>query len=91
LASLAFYRVPELFLGSHACDGGVDTWVLGCIMAELLAGMGGIPFFFHESEADVFWCIVFCESEPKQVVSLRERYARDTSACNRSSLTAGSP
>lgn len=93
LASPAFYRAPELFLGSHACDGGVDTWALGCVMAELLAGTGGVPFFFRESDADVFQCILRAvgargvvewsgfervAASPEQAASLRERYAGDT-------------
>jgi cell division cycle 2-like len=93
LASAAFYRAPELFLGSRAYDGGVDTWALGCVMAELLAGAGGVPFFFRESEGDVFRCILrvvgargvvewsgfeHVAASPEQAASLRERYAGDT-------------
>jgi cell division cycle 2-like protein len=44
LASSSPYRAPELFLGSKDYDGRVDTWSLGCIMAELVAG-NGVPFF----------------------------------------------
>ncbi|TVU03806.1 hypothetical protein EJB05_50654, partial [Eragrostis curvula] len=40
LASSAAYRAPELLLGSSRYDGRVDTWGLGCVMAELLAGTG---------------------------------------------------
>jgi len=43
LASASPYRAPELFLGSKDYDGRVDTWSLGCIMAELVAG-NGVPF-----------------------------------------------
>ncbi|CAN6360761.1 unnamed protein product [Urochloa humidicola] len=32
------YRAPELLLGSTEYDDGVDTWAIGCIVAELLAG-----------------------------------------------------
>ncbi|CAN6347539.1 unnamed protein product [Urochloa humidicola] len=32
------YRAPELLLGSTDYDAGVDTWAIGCIVAELLAG-----------------------------------------------------
>ncbi|CAN6362957.1 unnamed protein product [Urochloa humidicola] len=45
LASPSPYRAPELFLGSEDYDGRVDTWGLGCIMAELLAAGGGAPLF----------------------------------------------
>ncbi|XP_066310782.1 putative cyclin-dependent kinase F-2 [Miscanthus floridulus] len=44
LASASPYRAPDLFLGSKDYDGRVDTWSLGCIMAELVAG-NGVPFF----------------------------------------------
>ncbi|CAL4956174.1 unnamed protein product [Urochloa decumbens] len=53
LASPGPYRAPELFLGSKDYDGRVDTWALGCIMAELLAGAGGAPFFGGETDAEV--------------------------------------
>ncbi|OEL27435.1 putative cyclin-dependent kinase F-2 [Dichanthelium oligosanthes] len=32
------YRAPELLLGSTDYDALIDTWAIGCIMAELLAG-----------------------------------------------------
>jgi cell division cycle 2-like protein len=44
-----WYRAPELILGSRDYDAGVDTWALGCIMAELLAGA---PLFPGRSEMD---------------------------------------
>ncbi|XP_004975200.2 putative cyclin-dependent kinase F-2 [Setaria italica] len=52
LASASPYRAPELFLGSEDYNERVDTWGLGCIMAELVAGAGG-PFF-GKSYAEVF-------------------------------------
>lgn len=48
LATL-WYRAPEMILGSGDYDAGVDTWALGCIMAELLAGA---PLFPGRSEMD---------------------------------------
>ncbi|KAL6637110.1 hypothetical protein ACP70R_024682 [Stipagrostis hirtigluma subsp. patula] len=48
LAASSPYRAPELFLGSKDYDGRIDTWGLGCIMAELLAG-AGVPFFGEPS------------------------------------------
>ncbi|KQJ86841.1 putative cyclin-dependent kinase F-2 [Brachypodium distachyon] len=45
-----WYRAPELLLGSRDYDAGVDTWALGCIMAELLSG--GAPLFPGRSEMD---------------------------------------
>jgi cell division cycle 2-like len=53
LASPAPYRAPELFLFSNDYDGRVDTWGLGCIMAELLAGTGE-PFFGGKLDIEVF-------------------------------------
>ncbi|CAN6272661.1 unnamed protein product [Urochloa humidicola] len=47
------YRAPELFLGSTDYDGRVDSWGLGCIMAELLVGTGSSPFFRGKTEDDV--------------------------------------
>ncbi|KAJ1277022.1 hypothetical protein BS78_05G262300 [Paspalum vaginatum] len=44
-----WYRAPELILGSRDYDAGVDTWALGCVMAELLAGA---PLFPGRSEMD---------------------------------------
>ncbi|CAN6328945.1 unnamed protein product [Urochloa humidicola] len=44
-----WYRAPEVILGSRDYDAGVDTWALGCIMAELLAGA---PLFPGRSEMD---------------------------------------
>ncbi|KAK1692900.1 hypothetical protein QYE76_009597 [Lolium multiflorum] len=44
-----WYRAPELLLGSREYDAGVDTWALGCIMAELLAGA---PLFPGRTEMD---------------------------------------
>lgn len=38
-----WYRAPELLLGSREYDAGVDTWALGCVMAELLAGAPLLP------------------------------------------------
>ncbi|OEL26059.1 putative cyclin-dependent kinase F-2 [Dichanthelium oligosanthes] len=52
LATSDPYRAPELFLGSTDYDGRIDTWGLGCIMAELLFGTGG-AFFEGKTEGDV--------------------------------------
>ena len=53
LASPSPYRAPEIFLGSQDYDDRVDTWGLGCIMAELIAGSGE-PFFGADLDAKVF-------------------------------------
>lgn len=44
-----WYRAPELILGSREYDARIDTWALGCIMAELLTGE---PLFPGRSEMD---------------------------------------
>jgi len=38
-----WYRAPELILGSHAYDGTVDVFAVGCIMAELYLGRPIFP------------------------------------------------
>ena len=43
------YSAPELLLRSRVYDERVDTWGLGCIMAELLSGTGK-PTFSGESD-----------------------------------------
>ncbi|XP_034593080.1 putative cyclin-dependent kinase F-2 [Setaria viridis] len=53
LATSDAYRAPELFLRSADYDGRVDTWGIGCIMAELLAGTGA-AFFEGKTAEDVF-------------------------------------
>ena len=34
-----WYRAPEILLGSMKYTKGVDMWSLGCILAEMIAGM----------------------------------------------------
>jgi len=53
LAASSPYRAPELFLGSKDYDGRVDTWSLGCIMAELVVG-DGVSFFGGTQDGEVF-------------------------------------
>ncbi|CAO2041563.1 unnamed protein product [Urochloa humidicola] len=53
LASASPYRAPEVFLGARDYGAGVDTWALGCIMAELLAGECR-PFFGADEGATAF-------------------------------------
>ncbi|KAM3226180.1 hypothetical protein ACQJBY_058698 [Aegilops geniculata] len=44
------YSAPELLLHSREYDDRVDTWGLGCIMADLLSGTGASTF---DGESDV--------------------------------------
>ena len=34
-----WYRSPEILLGSRKYTCGVDMWSLGCIIAEMIAGI----------------------------------------------------
>lgn len=42
-----WYRAPEILLGCDAYGTGVDTWSIGCIVAELLYGR---PLFTGDTE-----------------------------------------
>ena len=44
-----FYRAPELLHGSKSYTCSVDTWSVGCVMAELILG---IPIFMGENTQD---------------------------------------
>jgi serine/threonine protein kinase len=50
-----WYRAPELLLRSREYGEGVDTWSIGCIIAELLRQ--GSPLFQGNSEAHQFQMI----------------------------------
>ena len=41
------YRAPEILMGARYYHTPVDTWSLGCIMAELVSGH---PLFMGDSE-----------------------------------------
>jgi len=44
-----WYRCPEILLGAKTYGGGVDSWALGCIMAELVKNS---PLFPGDCEID---------------------------------------
>jgi len=44
-----WYRCPEILLGAKNYGGGVDSWALGCIMAELIKNK---PLFPGDCEID---------------------------------------
>lgn len=44
-----WYRAPEILLGSKCYSTGVDTWSVGCILAEMIIGR---PLFCGESEIE---------------------------------------
>jgi serine/threonine protein kinase len=39
----SFYRAPELLLGDRGYGEAIDTWAIGCVMAELLSGKPLFP------------------------------------------------
>ena len=45
----SFYRAPELLLGDRGYGEAVDTWAVGCVMAELLNGK---PLFAGQSDLE---------------------------------------
>jgi cell division cycle 2-like protein len=48
-AGSLWYMAPEMLLGKPDYDALVDTWSLGCVMAELIDGS---PLFMASNEAD---------------------------------------
>ncbi|CAD6213913.1 unnamed protein product [Miscanthus lutarioriparius] len=48
-AGSLWYMAPEVLLGKPDYDALVDTWSLGCVMAELIDGS---PLFMASNEAD---------------------------------------
>lgn len=44
-----WYRAPEILLGTKCYSTGVDTWSVGCILAEMIIGR---PLFCGESELE---------------------------------------
>ncbi|RLN27664.1 putative cyclin-dependent kinase F-2 [Panicum miliaceum] len=48
------YMAPELLLGRADYDARVDTWLLGCVLAELLRGR---PLFEGRDEVEQLWAI----------------------------------
>ncbi|KAM0849838.1 hypothetical protein ACQ4PT_053455 [Festuca glaucescens] len=59
-AGTPFYMAPEMLLQKPDYDALVDTWSLGCVMAEMLAG--GKALFFGEDgyvdEISQLWSII---------------------------------
>jgi glycogen synthase kinase 3 beta len=44
-----YYRAPELIFGNSQYTGRIDTWSVGCVIAELMLGQ---PIFPGESGVD---------------------------------------
>lgn len=55
-----FYRSPEVILGMPYTTQ-IDMWSLGCILAELVAGL---PLFPGENEAEQLGCIMELRGVP---------------------------
>nr|XP_025877572.1 putative cyclin-dependent kinase F-2 [Oryza sativa Japonica Group] len=53
----SIYNAPEILLGSRQYDSRVDTWGLGCIMAELLDGPGE-PLFDGETNLAIMGSVL---------------------------------
>uniref|UniRef100_A0A8R7Q5K3 [RNA-polymerase]-subunit kinase n=1 Tax=Triticum urartu TaxID=4572 RepID=A0A8R7Q5K3_TRIUA len=53
-AGTAFYLAPEMLLGKKDYDVLVDTWSLGCVMAEMLTGK---TLFLGDDDDDDVWSI----------------------------------
>ena len=47
--STRWYRAPELLVGDAQYGKAVDTWSIGCILAEMITGL---PLFPGESDID---------------------------------------
>ena len=50
-----FYRAPELLLGNEKYDMNVDTWSVGCVIAEMVLGE---PLFTGENTKDQMKLII---------------------------------
>ncbi|NXD74060.1 CDK7 kinase, partial [Eolophus roseicapillus] len=46
-----WYRAPELLFGARMYGVGVDTWAVGCILAELLLRVMGLISYLQEKKA----------------------------------------
>eukprot|EP01065_Artemidia_motanka_P050422 TRINITY_DN8620_c0_g1_i1.p1 TRINITY_DN8620_c0_g1~~TRINITY_DN8620_c0_g1_i1.p1 ORF type:complete len:551 (+),score=93.80 TRINITY_DN8620_c0_g1_i1:74-1726(+) len=65
-----FYRSPEVILGI-SYGRSIDSWSLGCILAELYTGL---PLFPGENEMEQLACIMeIMDVPPKHIVDLSTR------------------
>uniref|UniRef100_A0A8R7UAZ2 [RNA-polymerase]-subunit kinase n=1 Tax=Triticum urartu TaxID=4572 RepID=A0A8R7UAZ2_TRIUA len=53
-AGTPFYVAPEVLLGKRDYDALVDTWSIGCVMAEMLTGK---TLFLGDDDDDQLWSI----------------------------------
>ena len=72
--STRWYRSPELIIGSNHYNEGVDSWALGCIVAELYAGR---PLFPGTSTLDQMERVVSLTGPPSSsdIASMHSEFA----------------
>lgn len=66
-----YYRAPELILGEERYDVSIDTWSIGCVIAEMFLGE---PIFCGKNSKDQFLKImqVLGTPTPQEVKSMCE-------------------
>lgn len=62
-----WYRAPEILLGSMKYTKGVDTWSLGCILAEMIVGksnmtMRSLHLASQDPGVSLGTCALLCTS-----------------------------
>eukprot|EP01054_Gregarina_sp_Poly1_P005104 Gregarina_sp_Poly_1__5103@NODE_2700_length_1810_cov_76_855422_g1713_i0_p1_GENE_NODE_2700_length_1810_cov_76_855422_g1713_i0NODE_2700_length_1810_cov_76_855422_g1713_i0_p1_ORF_typecomplete_len388_score29_69Pkinase/PF00069_25/2_1e63Pkinase_Tyr/PF07714_17/1_1e35Kinaselike/PF14531_6/1e15Kdo/PF06293_14/1_4e07FTA2/PF13095_6/96FTA2/PF13095_6/0_0006Pkinase_fungal/PF17667_1/6_3e05WaaY/PF06176_11/0_00021APH/PF01636_23/0_0072APH/PF01636_23/6_5e02RIO1/PF01163_22/0_022YrbLPhoP_reg/PF10707_9/0_087Choline_kina len=69
-----FYRAPELMLGATEYTCAIDTWSMGCVLAELLTGK---PLFAGETSVDQLVKIIQVLGAPTkaQMNAMNRQYA----------------
>eukprot|EP00163_Fabomonas_tropica_P034505 TRINITY_DN957_c0_g1_i1.p1 TRINITY_DN957_c0_g1~~TRINITY_DN957_c0_g1_i1.p1 ORF type:complete len:367 (+),score=46.76 TRINITY_DN957_c0_g1_i1:833-1933(+) len=72
-----YYRAPELIFGATDYTSSIDTWSLGCVLAELLLGQ---PIFPGESNVDQLVEIIKVLGTPtrEDVKSMNRNYTEFT-------------
>jgi serine/threonine protein kinase len=68
-----FYRAPELIFGATEYDSAIDTWSIGCVIAELVLNE---PIFPGESSIDQLFEIIKVLGTPskKQIKEMNPNY-----------------
>lgn len=69
-----FYRAPELMLGATEYTCAIDTWSMGCVLAELLTGR---PLFAGNTSVDQLVKIIQVLGSPTntQLSAMNRQYA----------------
>lgn len=68
-----FYRAPELMLGATEYTCAIDTWSMGCVIAELITGR---PLFAGETSVDQLVKIIQLLGAPthQQMAEMNRQY-----------------